>query len=258
MLMLDMARALSMGGYLFLNEDFKCVEPCKVLILEQELGEYVLSDRCQKVWRDEKDLDRVNENLWYVSRSSHINFSTRVGLDLVRKWLDLVQPNVLILDPIGKMHHYMENDAQHVNSLMENLDALRDDYVHNSMSIVFSHHFGKANPDPDRSRDVLDPYNFRGSTKWIDDVDTIITGVRPKKWTFIENPGTPQKYKWWKLRLGFTLRAGQEPENIVVSINEFNDLRVRFQGYEDGENQEKWFSQKSSKSLTIGKGKTNV
>jgi hypothetical protein len=92
------------------------------------------------------------------------------------------------------------------------------------MSIILSHHYGKR-PNGDRNReghDPLDAYNFRGSSKWFDDVDALITVNR------LQNlPGI--QHQAWRLQMRFELRHEEVPPEMFFTVNLNRDLRVIYE-----------------------------
>lgn len=219
-LMLEIARALAAGDIPFGHPQLEAQPPSRVLVIEQEVGEEGLQERARLIFAGENALD-YGPNLWYVSKVPEMQLSTPAGRKILYSFVEQVQPNVLILDPIGRMHGYDENKSDQIQELITGLDLLAKKYEPNGMSIVFSHHYGKpATGDPRNARDPLDPYNFRGSTKWFDCPDSLITVQR------LGNLPTP--WKSWEVKVRFETRQAEPPEEVILGINEQNDLRVRF------------------------------
>lgn len=227
-LCLEMVRALATGTPLFGSEFFSVPERARVLLVEQELGSQMLRPRVVDIFAEEARegrLPELREWLFYESKNPQASLSTSEGRAFLRELIAKARPNVLFLDPIGKLHAYAENEAGPINTLFMHLAALRDEFKALGLSVVMTHHFGKLSPDPRSARDELDPLNFRGSSRWVSDPDSIITVKRLRTQTR-EKDG--RKWKWWEVKMKFMLRAGPEPGEIFCNINREGDQRVRF------------------------------
>lgn len=219
-IMLSMARALTTQEPLFACPRFRVTEPARVLLFEQELGEGGLQRRARMVFNNAQ----LQKDLHYISRNPDISFSTEAGYEVIGNEIAEFKPNVVILDPIGKLYHGDENSAQEVGLLWQKIDKLLRLGSREQMSIVLSHHFGKrVNGDRNREgHDPLDAYNFRGSSKWFDDVDALITVNR------LQNlPGI--QHQAWRLQMRFELRHEEVPPEMFFTVNLNRDLRVIYE-----------------------------
>lgn len=240
-LCIEMVRALVTGTPLYGCSKFGVPDRARVLLIEQELGEAILSPRLVKIFTEEEQagrLDSLTQWMYYASKTAEMDLSSRNGVLLLERWIEEVRPNVVFLDPIGKLHNYSENDAGDINQLFHTLQGLVCKYQELGLSFVMSHHFGKLSPDPRTARDELDPLNFRGSMRWVGDPDTIVTVRKTKRYKtpYVQKGYSPEYrdefenayFKWWEVEMKFTLRAGSEPDNCLCTINQENDFRVRF------------------------------
>lgn len=231
-LLTSMIDSLVMGTPLFGVPEWSVPESCRVLMIDRELGDNIFWDRvapCFEPYRHDEVLWQLfYDNAYFMTRddySRHINLSTSSGLEVLMDALDAVQPNVLILDPIGKSHGFDENDAGSMNKLFLTLEEIRSRHSERQLSIVFSHHFGKLSSSRDSGRRPLDPYNFRGSTRWYDDPDTILTARKRR-----EHRISPE-HKWWEVEANIECRAGIAPDPFTLHVNEANDRRVLFSSW---------------------------
>ena len=221
LVMLELARSLATGTSPFGWRRFTVPEPARVLIIEQEIGEFGLKQRCERVFADSV---WATKEIFYVSKDPRLILSEPLGRDRLRSYIRAVGPDVLILDPISKFHFYDESDPIQIGRLLQFLDVLISE-SDRDLSIVFSHHFRKG-PATDQARagfDPLDPYNFGGSRKWFDDPDAIVTLHRSR---VINGPGA----RAWELRARFELRHDESPPDSVLRVNESGDLRVLYHG----------------------------
>ena len=218
-LLLELARALSLVHPPFACDLFPVNDGARVLVVEQELGEKGLQDRVRRIFSDSSTGDR----LWYVSKVPQIQLNSMEGRDLLCRLIDQTECNVLMLDPIGKCHTYDENSNTDIARLWSHLETIQWQYRAESLSLVISHHFGKPSTDPKYVRDPLDINNFRGASKWISDPDTI---VAVQKLGAIVGP-----HKAWRLKVGFTLRHGEELPPMILTVNRDDDRRVLFEKF---------------------------
>jgi RecA-family ATPase len=238
-LLLSLLKSLLFGEPLFDVPQWIVKEPCRVLYIDRELGPHIFYDRISLAFERyvrgcaPDVLQRFHDNAWFMSRdddSRHINLSTDRGKAILLNALDIVKPHVLFFDPIGKLHSFEENDAGGMNQLFLAMEQIRNEHIEREMSIVFSHHFGKLSSSRDSGRRPLDPYNFRGSTRWYDDPDTILTARKTREHRISD------EHKWWECEVDLDpARAGMHPDPFVVHVNEFNDRCVHFQRWLRGE-----------------------
>lgn len=222
-LALNMAKSLSTGTELYNSKHIQC-EECKVLLIEQEIGEEGLQLRGSKIFTDVSNRNKVTDNFAYETKLDGLTLNKLEGQKKLRDLVAINKPNVLILDPIGKMHTCDENSASEIGALFTYLDTLKKINPEQNMSIVFTHHFKKLDKNWVRSDEQkLDAHNFRGSNRWFSDPDTIVTAMIKRRYDN-DNP----RYKWWEIRTKFHLRQEEEPDDMLFSINEQNDGQVRY------------------------------
>ena len=220
---IEMARGLALGEAPFDCPLFTVPRPASVLLVEHELKPYGLQKRLKKAMGDlsEERLRKMEFNA--ISGEHTINFSSDEGRKLLEKVVKDYRPEILMLDPISKMHNFDENSNTEIGKMYSYLDSLIDQGKGWGMSIIMSHHFGKP-PTIKSDREVLDAYNFRGAAKFKDDPDVLITAVRT---CFL---GTP--HVSWRLRTRWVTRHDESPPDIFLNVNENNDLRVKYHGTE--------------------------
>lgn len=135
---------------------FGVVNPKRVLMLEQEIGEWSLKERVQSMsaslepHRQQLFLD----NLYTHSCDRDLRLDTPGGTQAIGKLLDQWTPEVLILDPLIEFHQQDENSSQHMIGIMRNLDKIRE---HFKCAIILNHHAAKSD-------ERTGPDNLRGSS----------------------------------------------------------------------------------------------
>jgi AAA domain len=121
---------------------FNVVRPQKVLMLEQEIGDFSLKERILSISNSllgqHKEL--FLDNLFTHSCDRDLRLDTPAGCQSIEKLIEQVKPNVLMLDPLIEFHEQDENSAQAMARVMRNLDVLRD---HFKCAIILAHHASK-------------------------------------------------------------------------------------------------------------------
>ena len=217
---LEMTRALATGSELFGYRQFKAHE-AKVLYLEREIGEFGLQARGGEVFKAE-NLDRVMDNVWYVSQDPDLNVDTYPGIMRIAEHVDKIGANVLILDPISHMFSVDENDATAMSKVFNNIEQLRKTFRHLGLSVAMAHHFGK--PPSGKFQDQYDHlsfHNFRGSSKFFSAPDTLCTSWRAEELNL--------PWEAWRLKMRWVCRQGESPPEMYLTVNKNNDLRVRWE-----------------------------
>lgn len=224
-IMLELARALALGTRPFGSPSLTVPAPTKVLMIEQEIGPWGLQKRARSLLAGE-DKDLLRENFHGISQVRGLKFDDPDSPKTVAEWVHKVGAQVLFLDPIGKLHGYDENDASQIARLFHKLEEVLEYCKDLHLSLVFSHHFGKPIRDPRVKLDddqLFSPYNFRGSGRWYDNPDTLVTCNRI--------PGDELKaHKWWYVKSKWETRQGGDIEEYqTYSVNKYGDLRVRYE-----------------------------
>lgn len=217
----SLARALVSGEAPFLAPTLSVPKKSRVLIIDQEVGEYGLQTRMSPMLED-LPADVYRERLWFVSKDMDLTVDTTKGLDMIRRHIDDAQPNVLILDPIGKLFSCDENDNVAITKIGHSMYRLTKEYAALGLSIVLAHHFGKP-PKGKQNLEGYDPLdfnNFRGASAWTGFPDTLIACHRG------DRMGTA--HQAWRIDMRIQPRQGEEPPDMHLTVNEHKDLRVRY------------------------------
>lgn len=228
-LLLNTAKALATGENLYDIKEMPTKES-RVLFVEQEVGDYKLQDRVYRVCR-KMDLKKMHDNLFYVSKVPELQLDTYEGQQILKDLINDVEPNVLILDPIGKLHGYEENSNSQIGDLFKTFEECKKIKPDKDLSVIFSHHTRKpAGYVPGAPKyDPLDPHTARGSSRWFSDPDTIV----------MCNRSLTEKNPWerWRVQMRIILRHGSGPEDFVVSVN-----WDQFENWNDGDLKVKYFT----------------
>lgn len=222
LVMMEVIRSLSCGKPLFGNPEFEVPKTVRCLLVEMENGPRSIKDRGLKIFEDE-DPEIYGDNFHVISYEHLLQLDTSAGLKYFTDLLKDVRPNVMVLDPISFMHSQEEISADGIQRVVNAIIKLKtlDITKESEMSVVMSHHFGKKPWGAGaQGYDALSDYNFRGSSKWKDMADSLITMDRSEEMRGVG-------WEAWKLKMRFLCRHGSSPKDIVCHVNERGDLRVR-------------------------------
>jgi hypothetical protein len=190
------------------SKAFEMTKPCRVLLIEQEIGEDDLEDRLSPIYAGlapaEQSLMRAN--LFTHSLDHTLQLDTVSGYNQLTEVVASIRPDVLIMDPLIEFHTSNENDTQGMAKVMRTFDKLRETFA--PLAIIFSHHEGHAQQNP---RIGID--RFRGNT---------VVGAKVDSALLV----TVHNRRQLQLRLDFVLRRGKPLDSLYVSLDDA--LRAQF------------------------------
>lgn len=197
-------------------------EPCKplkVLLIEKEIGPYMIGDRMASIFRG-LPRECTTDRFKIMSRPPGFYLSLADTRNQLKGIVKEEAIDVLLLDPINKLHFFDENDARQGLQLIDAIEQIQGE----SIGVVYSHHYKK----PPRGRDLenydpLDLYNIRGMARHVEDADAVLTLDRLPGMI----PGSRAEDSW-VLEGKIILRHGPSPPDFVLHVNEFDDLRVHY------------------------------
>lgn len=221
MFALELARALATASTPFDCPLLSVPETTRVLYVEQEIGEHGLQKRAQKIFTN--DIELVEKNLFYVSKVPDLKLNTNKGRALLDEFISAVQPGVLILDPLAQIHNYEEVDNTQIGKLFNTFAEVVRKYQHNDMSIVLIHHMRKKGGNSEGAIDPLSTHNYRGSSRFAADPDTLVTINRGEEFK------SRQGRAAWKISVRWNTRQSEAPEDMIMTVNALDDLRVRWE-----------------------------
>ena len=187
---------------------FETTRPCKVLLIEQEIGEDDLEDRLKSIYKGliPAEQDLMRQNLYTHSLDHTIQLDTPDGNKRLVDIVGDIKPDVLMLDPLIEFHTANENDTQGMARVMRTFDTLRERFK--PLAIVFSHHEGHSQVNPRQGID-----RFRGNT---------VVGAKVDSAMLI----TVHNRRALQLRVDFVLRRGKPLDSLYVNLDD--NLRAQF------------------------------
>lgn len=136
--------------------------PMRCVYFAQEDTDDDIHDRVLAHFRAGRD---VNDRLWIVPKNLRMALDSDGGRGLIQAELDEVREkaggpiDLVIFDPMRRMHHGDENDSTTMGRIWEVLDRIHRRYA---CATWFSHHTVKP-PQDKTYYDPSDPYVARGS-----------------------------------------------------------------------------------------------
>ncbi len=161
MLLFNLAFALALGrNYL----SFQINKPYRVLYLNGENSSRTLQERL-KLLRDYYGVDDeaeqlIRENFLFVSKG--LLLPRKEALTDLKGNISVIQPEVVIIDPLKNFFDGEENSADDMRKFMQ---AIRQVVEEHNVTVVILHHTGKK-------RNENDLYTGRGSSVLADDAET--------------------------------------------------------------------------------------
>lgn len=222
-LALNMAMDLALGRDLFgayYDKEgkvpvFPVSKACRVLYIEQEIGDVGLQERF--LGQDGRPglLTGASPQLMdflIKTRDTSLRLDTEGGLKLLYDEVSNTKPDVVILDPLSKFHLLDENSAQE----MAVVGRVGDHFIEKSgCSVVWIHHTGKPPSSAlDTPRSGGD--RIRGSSAIFADVDTVV----------LVDLKSSEKAPEPVMLLNFILRRGRPVGEIYV--RRLKDGRIHF------------------------------
>ena len=226
-LALNLIKSLLLGTRPWGNKEWSCKPGNKILFIEREVGPWGMGDRLRNIF---KDVDEATQEAFkIITMPLGLSLSSSDCVQYLKKLNQDLGTDVLILDPINKLHHWSENDSSDILKLIDALDTISDGKI----ATIYSHHFSKTpKGESYKDWDRLDHANFRGSGRFCDDADALLT-VSRRKGKLVATHDS------WKLEARLTLRHGPSPEDFMFYVNEHNDGGVEIRPWESEEKKEK-------------------
>lgn len=207
-------------GYLFVPP-----RPMRVIYFTQEDAEDDIHDRidiCFKGGRTD------NPNLYIVPKDLKLTLDNLIHIESPIKSAAESGPiDLIIFDPMRRMHYGKENDSDVIVKLWQSLDILHERY---NCSTLFSHHMVKPPRDAASSHDQTSPHAARGSGDIYGGGDAFIN--------VIPRPVRGRNAATRDLDLHFETKRSRATSPLILSIS-FDTGAVTFKGFLEGRDAQK-------------------
>ena len=212
---------------------FPITKPCRVLVLEQEVGEDDLEDRLKPLYESlsPEYQQRMLENLFTHSLDHTLRLDMEDGCEAISEIITQTHPEVIVFDPLIEFHCVNENDTQSMAMVMRNLSLLRQRF--DPLATLIDHHEGKETIMKRQGPDRL-----RGNSAIYGKGDTFLM-------IHVANRNAMMVNCEFTLRRGkpinpFSIRMN--PVSLRAEFNKWGKLKVRDEDNFDEEKVEKLFA----------------
>jgi len=185
--------------------DIPVMKKCKVFYIYSESNPYQLKDTTNKILKglasngiNIKDTDKKNFR-FYDAKIANLVFTQRnKSIKDLKKSIDLFNPDIVIVDPIGRIIDYTLNKAENIVTMINLMDSIKDCFW-----ILIHHSRKRANEEIEKTTDPIS--RIRGSSNLANFAESIIC---------IEPAGNkmPDNFK----KIYFSVRRAYEPLPLQV------------------------------------------
>lgn len=159
----------------------------RTLILQAEIPERELQSRLRLMLR-ERGLEIPEKSLYFVTHRG-LRLDRSEGLQVCRRLVETVKPDLLVIDPLARFFSGDENSAREIGRLVGAIDDLIQTY---GLAVELVHHTAKPNAQDPREGGL----RLRGSSALFGAADSVLLLDRDED----------------AFKLSFELRHGKEPE----------------------------------------------
>lgn len=155
-LLLDMSIECARGGeWLGLK-----AKKCRVLFIDQERFRDEIKGRVRKLLKGKGlTIQDVKDNLIIKSGTTY-RLDIPESFEVLKRKLQMIRPNVLILDSFVTFHFCSENDRTEVQKVLEKVKELRTEF---GCAVIFVDHEGKSVLNPENRGETPTAFSIVGS-----------------------------------------------------------------------------------------------
>ncbi len=222
--------------------DLPIVRTARVLFIQFEVAEERFQERVIAVAEEFRQTSDTNSPLYFRTLNK-LHLDSEDGMRQVKRHIAECDPDVVILDPMYKIHSTEENSASETQRLYDNIDDLISEF---NISVVIPHHVNKRT-------DVKGWMRVRGSGQLIAWVDSLISLDRPVMDGAIEATGLLRSGEAFIKSFTFNENFGIEMIGDNTAITVFvTDLILDPSGFS-----RKQIAQKTATKFKISVGEVN-
>jgi RecA-family ATPase len=214
-LLLDASWNLSEGLPIWGTTNLKPGKPLRTVYFTQEDTEKNIQDRVLAHINAGKQA--VATNVYLVPKNLNNKLDTPEGIVRIKRELDeamkqMGKIDLVMFDPMRRMHDGNENDSQFIAQLWKPLEGMHNDY---DCATLIAHHITK----PPREREGYnpgDPYNGRGSGDIYGGGDAFVV-IEPKELS-------PDGKSYRLLKAHFQSKRGEQMPPAKLKVNFFTGI----------------------------------
>lgn len=220
----DLADGLPLWGVVHtkLGPLFTPPRPMRVVYFTQEDSDDDIQDRIETMVNNGRRI--VTPNLFVTTKNLSLLLSSASGLNSIQAELDSVTSvDLVIFDPMRRMHDLDENDSTAMGHLWRALDAIHHRY---KCATLLSHHIIKPPTSKGSTFDLSSPFAARGSGDIYGGGDAFIN-VSPERLPgqTSRRPGSSRR-----LTLHFQTKRAHPLDPIVLDVD-LSQGKVSFYGF---------------------------
>jgi RecA-family ATPase len=204
------------SGHPFLVQ-FPITRRWRVLYFQLEISEKSIADRLRKILPYARRHGIDPGSNFEIVNMPPLKIDTDDGLKAAMRIIRARRPDVVIWDPLYKLHSQDENKSDRMQRVLDKFDYIRSVF---KVTQIIVHHHGKPSKDTS-GRDGFQL--MRGSSVFDAFADSYLTLIPHKK-------GEGSRYQ----RLLFTLRNAEAPEDRIIDRNPDHALVRSRQGGREG------------------------
>lgn len=191
---------------------FTVGESCRVLLLEQEIGEEDLQLRFRTLLEHVPGPERIlcSERIYSYSCDYEMQLDHHYGRHILREVIGDVKPQVVAFDPLVEFHTSDENSSKDMVRVLHGIDELRQE-MH--FATIINHHLSKPRQDDMRTG----PDRLRGSSVLYGKGDSFLTLV-------------PDGRDDGLVEISFKLRRARPVSDMFVRVD-LDTLLAHFEGW---------------------------
>jgi AAA domain len=192
--------------------------PMRVLYFTQEDTEDDFKDRHDLLVQQGGRVD--NNNFLVEAKNLDISFDQGRGERIIEAAIaDCAPLDLVMFDPMRRIHPYDENDSQQMARLWQSVSRLK---ARHNCAVIFAHHVTK--PSATAGYERTSAHAARGSTDIFGGADLFITITQRKK------AGNPKGSKDARLQLDFEVERSKPVTPIWLTVS-FDTGLVTFDGF---------------------------
>ncbi|MFC2167786.1 AAA family ATPase [Acidobacteriota bacterium] len=192
-------------------------KPGKVMLIQQEISLGYLKKRLEKMSMSQV-FETKKRFFPITTTGQQLKILNNKDYDQIKKWIEQIEPDILILDPLSSFNTSEENMSKDMSKIISRLSEIKSNY---NLGLVITHHFSSKRSPGDPSAPVEAGGWFRGHSVLSDAADVLICLHRLPGQR--ENPNLPKPYEAYN-QVEISLRNDRPPPKFSTEFDDFTFL----------------------------------